>query len=122
MLDRLLAATKADRELHTWLTQALAEYRAGMPLEHALGLAGPRAVRRRDAAIRRLADLLDPAGELRPWPLAARVERAIAGFGRLRHRESLLAKTIAEIIEIESRGVKAVRCQRGIYRIIAATD
>lgn len=115
-LGRLLAA--ADPEDRQWLEQALARWRDGEPLEHALGLSGPRAVKQRNAALRRAADLLDLAGELSPWARAGRLEKAIRYFGG-RNNDSLLAKTIAEIIELESsNGVRPVRCQRAIYEII----
>lgn len=114
-LARLLAHTRTDPELHAWFAKALADWRGGMSLEHALGLGGPRAVRQRDAALRRAADLIDPAGEMSSWKRAAKVEKAIRYFNRVRSHDSPLAIAIAEAIEIESRGIKRVRCQRSIF-------
>lgn len=123
-LDRLLEATRSDPEIHAWLDQALQRYRAGEPLERALGLAGPEATKQRNAALRRAADLLDPPGALSAWQRAKRLEETLRRFEAIaRHRSlkslSLLQQTLAHILQLErAHGVRAVRCQRALFEVI----
>lgn len=130
-LDRLLEITRNEPELYAWLTRALARYRQGERLERALGLAGARAVLVRNATVRRVADLIDRDGSLRPWPRAAEVARRVRHFEatawpRLRAREDrdelpALKKALLEWLEIEqAEGVRPVRCQLAIYRLFLA--
>lgn len=118
-LQRVMEAAQPEDRM--WLEAALARWRDGEPLDHALGLAGPRAIKQRNAALCRAADLLDPAGDLSDWQRAGKVEKAIRYFAGRKNDDSLLAQTVAEIINLESlNGVRPVRCQRAIFEIIRA--
>lgn len=80
-LDRLLALVhEHDPGLYAWLAPALAERRAGVDLEFALGLRGPRAIQHRDACLRAAADALDPYGGRKRWARAGALARRVRIF------------------------------------------
>lgn len=73
--ERLLAI--AEPELQAWLSQAVEKWRRGTPLDRALGLSGPPAMKARDEALRRAAEHV--AGKS-TWARAGNLERAINHF------------------------------------------
>ena len=110
-------------DLHTWLAEALDDYRAGLPLEQALGISGPKAIKARNSALRRAARYLDPDEQHSTWARAERVARALRRLDRCatRYRDggSPLRQTLVRILEVEAgEGVRPVRSQRAIYELI----
>lgn len=112
-----------DAGSRRWFEDALArrgEYEND-GLERALGIAGQHAAREYRDTIIEVARLLDPGGELRPWPLAEKVAAAIEWFGsrgpqtptseldRALWRAGILAR---------STGVRPIGTQRKIYVLL----
>lgn len=127
-LNRLVEAVD-DPELRDWLRGALEAWRAGEDLDRALGLAGAQAVRARDAAIRRVADLLDRDGPFSTWAKAGRLEAAIRHYEAViwprRHSaphrlaDTPLKAALHEWMQMEAaNGVRPVRVQRALYEIL----
>ena len=120
----LAVAKSADVDLYLWLTEALADYHAGMPLEQALALAGPRAVRVRDDALREAARLLDPNGQLSAWALAGKLAERIGRFERSvwpRYRDTPAAESRGvndALLQVFRAGVLIPRTQRALWTIL----
>lgn len=121
------AAVQHDPEVAAWLDAALQAWRNGEDLDCALGLAGTQAVRARNAAIRRAADLLDREGALSAWARAGRVEAAVRHYeavvwprrGSPRATDSPLKLAMHEWLTLEgAEGVRPVRVQRALYNIV----
>lgn len=118
-----------DPDLLRWFDQAVQQWRDGELLERAMGLSGPRAVRTRNAAVRRVADLVDAAGELSLWRRAEEVRRHVSHFEsvvwpRLRQQAGSddlppLKATLRTWLTVESsEGVRPIRNRRSIFEVI----
>ena len=123
-LAELLEVTGDHPDLHEWLRQALRRYHEGEPLDRALGLAGTRAVRLRDAALRDAADGLDPKGQLSNWQRAARLAERIPTFERTvwpRYRDNPTSDTLgvnACLLAAFRAGCYVPRGQRQLHTIL----
>ena len=122
---RLLAITRnADPDLYLWLAEALADYHAGLPLEQALSLAGPRAVKIRDNALREAARLLDPKGQLSTWGLAGKLADRIGSFERSvwpRYRGTPAAESMGvndALLQVFRAGGHVPRTQRALFEVL----
>jgi len=118
-LQTLLEST--DTDCREWFQRALAR-RGDEGLERALEIAGPAAADEYRRTLRAVADLLDPERQMRPWPLAERVAKAITWYetrrsGRCPQGELDRALWRATLLE-QSECVRAIRSQYGIYRVL----
>lgn len=117
-----LAADMLDalpEDLQQQFAAALESYRDGEALDHALGLAGPRAIKARDAAIRRAGDLMDP--DLSAWAVAAKLEKQRRHMDRVvlprRAPETPLEHALASWIELDT-GLRPITRQRAIFAVL----
>ena len=107
-----------DLELYTWLRDGLEQYKAGTPLDRALGISGPVAVEARDSALRHAAKLLDPDNCMSTWALA----RKLAEYLERSPRGDKELKEALRIIGKESKYSRGLRSVRRIYDVLKAQE
>lgn len=79
---------------------------------------GNGARRRRDAALRRAGELIDPDRALGPWRLAERLAAAVAGYERRRQLGHPLGAVDLAIGEALASGARPVRTARGLFNVL----
>lgn len=80
-LTKLIEYARQDKELLCWLKNGLDDWQNNNePLDKALGLTGKAAQIARDAALRKVAVMIDPQYQLSTWARAGRLEKELLYF------------------------------------------
>jgi hypothetical protein len=122
-LDRLFTLTADhDAELHAWIVDGVRDWRGGLSLDVALGLAGGRARRYRDQALRRAAEIIMARDDVGVWEAAGRLAKQIRHFERCVQprmtEEKVLDPLHQAIADALHAGCAVVRSPRRLWEII----
>ncbi len=99
-----------------WLSAGLHRYRATGDMGAALGLNRPGALRTRNTALRRAAELIAP--NERPWTQAGALKQAIDNFESVSKKREYLTGWRLEVWRALNAGVSVPRSQNQLHEII----